>query len=156
MAGGSRWVVAGAAVAVLAVVGTTVLVASGDSETTGAAAGSTGDSRARPGADRPGGHRLTLPIQSYEPLAPDRLRLHYTTGVPECHGRLDRAVVKEDDQEVVVVLVLRPPTAPEDQPCPEIALLEDTVVRLASPLADRQVVDGSTGRRVRRGHHDLF
>jgi hypothetical protein len=60
--------------------------------------------------------------------------------------------VKEADQEVVVVLVARPPAGPGDQPCPDIALLKDTVVHLEAPLGDRRVIDGVSGQVVRRGH----
>ncbi|MDQ4084638.1 MAG: hypothetical protein M3165_02365 [Actinomycetota bacterium] len=168
----SRSVTAGVAVAVLAVVGTAVTMARGDAPDppARAPADTAADRPARPAPPRRAGtapaaprdqgpgrdHRLTLPVQSFEVLAPNRLELRYATGVPACQGRLERAVAKEDDAEVVVVLLLRPPTAPPYQPCPEIALIEDAVVRLAAPLDGRRVVDGSTGRRVRRGHDDLY
>lgn len=96
---------------------------------------------------------LAVPITSYEVLAPDRLQLRYTTGVPQCYGTLDRAHLQETGSRVVVTLLMGPaPTPPAGTPCPEIALVEDTVVQLSEPLGDRTVVDGVSGRAVRRGH----
>ena len=173
MAQRSWWAVAGAAAAVLLTVGTAVAMTSGDpgdpgSGDSGASApgrqtpGSTGaspsvvrpepslvaprDQTARP--DVP----VTLAIQSYEVLGPDRLQVRYAMGVPGCYGSLAQAVVKEDDQEVVLVLMARPPTGPATRPFPDIAQVKDTVVRLDAPLGDRRVVDAVSGRVVLRGH----
>jgi hypothetical protein len=96
---------------------------------------------------------LTVPIQSYEVLAPDRLQVRYTSGVPECYGRLDRALVDESADRVVVTLRLAPVKVPSDAVCPDIALVKDTEVRLDGALGDRQVLDGSGMRPVPRGHH---
>jgi hypothetical protein len=169
----------GVAAAVLAVIGVSVALSSGDDPfVVGDGAGSTDPgSGAPPSRGRPTGSAadaapgppgsavvapraqqlrpdvpLALPIQSYELLAPDRLQVRYTAGVPECYGRLDRVVVDESAGRVVVTLRLRAAKAPADRPCPDIALVEDTVVRLDSPLGDRQVLDGSGLRPVRRGH----
>jgi hypothetical protein len=95
---------------------------------------------------------LGLAIQSYEVVAPDRLSVQYATGLPECYGALDRAYVSESGDRVLVTLRARPVTQPSNQPCPDIAMIEDTLVRLGQPLGDRAVVDGSTGQAVRRGH----
>ena len=173
MAQRSWWAVAGVAAAVLLTVGTAVTMSAGDPASGPAGAGAvdeptpghTGDGppvvRPNPSVVAPRDQTtrpdvpLTLTIESYEVLAPDRLQVRYATGVPECYGSLDRAVVKEADQEVVLVLVARPPTGPADQPCPDIALIKDTVVRLDAPLGDRRVIDGVSGRVVRRGHGDM-
>lgn len=96
---------------------------------------------------------LAVPVQSYEVLAPDRLQLRYTTGVPECSGRLHRAAVAESENRVVVTLLMRAGTAPASRPCPEVAVVRDVVVDLAAPLGERTVVDGVTRRPVPRGHH---
>jgi hypothetical protein len=169
MPGRSWWSAAGAAVAVLLTVGTGVVMTSGDARSGrdggGATAGASGEPA--PGAtpsvmppsvvaprdqtprpDVP----VTLAVQSYEVLAPERLQVRYTTGAPTCYGSLDRAVVKETDQEVVLVLVARPPAGPADRRCPDIAQVSDTVVGLDAPLGDRRVVDGVSGQVVRRGH----
>jgi hypothetical protein len=104
--------------------------------------------------ERPG-LRLGASIQSYELLASDRLQLRYTTGVPECYGRVHRTVVDETDRRVTVTLLLRPPAGAGQRACPEMAVVDDTVVRLAEPLGDRVVVDGGTQRAVRRGHEPM-
>jgi hypothetical protein len=171
MAQRAWWAVAGAAVAVLLTVGTAVLMTSGDP-----GPGSAGGNGA-PGDPAPVGPTpsvvgpkpslvaprdqttrrdvpVTLAIQSYEVLAPDRLQVRYAVGVPECYGTLDRAVAKESGHTVALVLVARPPSGPANQPCPDIALVKDTVVRLDAPLGDRRVVDGVSGQVVRRGHPD--
>jgi hypothetical protein len=96
--------------------------------------------------------RLGLAIQSYEVVAPDRLSVQYATGLPECYGALDRAYVSESGDRVLVTLRVRPVAQPPNEPCPDIAMIEDTLVRLDQPLGDRAVVDGSTGQVVPRGH----
>jgi hypothetical protein len=101
-----------------------------------------------PRADLP----LALAIQSYEQVAPDRLQVRYATGLPECYGALDRAYVSESGDRVLVTLRVRPVAQPPSQPCPDIAMVEDTLVRLDQPLGDRAVVDGTSGQAVRRGH----
>jgi hypothetical protein len=95
---------------------------------------------------------LGLAIQSYEVVAPDRLSVQYATGLPECYGALDRAYVSESGDRVLVTLRVRPVAQPPNEPCPDIAMIEDTLVRLDQPLGDRAVVDGSTGQAVTRGH----
>jgi hypothetical protein len=166
----SWWAAAAVAVAVLLTVGTATVMSSGDGATD-PSAGASGEPGPRPPGrpsppvvkpdpavvaprDQPPRPDVpvTLSIDSYEVLAPDRLRVRYSAGMPACYGALDRVVVKEDGQEVALVLVARPPTGPADQPCPDIALLEHTVVRLDAPLGGRRVVDGVTGQVVRRGH----
>jgi hypothetical protein len=96
--------------------------------------------------------RVGASIQSYELVAPDRLQLRYTTGVPECYGRVVRKAVRETPDRVTVTLLLRPPAGAGSQVCPDIAVVEETEVRLDAPLGDRVVVDGGTQRPVRRGH----
>ena len=95
---------------------------------------------------------LALAIQSYELVAPDRLQVRYATGLPECYGALDRAYVSESGDRVLITLRVRPVAQPPSEPCPDIAMVEDTLVRLDQPLGDRAVVDGASGRSVRRGH----
>jgi hypothetical protein len=95
---------------------------------------------------------LALAIQSYELVAPDRLQVRYATGLPECYGALDRAHVSESGDRVLVTLRVRPVAQPPNEPCPDIAMVEDTLVRLDQPLGDRAVVDGVSGQAVRRGH----
>jgi len=93
-----------------------------------------------------------LAIQSYELVAPDRLSVRYATGLPKCYGALDRAYVSGSGDRVLVTLRVRPVAQPATEPCPDIALVKDTLVNLDQPLGDRAVVDGSTGQAVRRGH----
>jgi hypothetical protein len=95
---------------------------------------------------------LALTIQSYEVVAPDRLSVTYATGLPECYGTLDRAYVSESGDRVLVTLRVRPVEHPSNKPCPDIAMIEDTLVDLDRPLGDRTVVDGVTGQAVTRGH----
>jgi hypothetical protein len=95
---------------------------------------------------------LGLAIQSYEVVAPDRLSVQYATGLPGCYAALDRAYVSESGDRVLVTLRVRPVAQPSNEPCPDIAMIEDTLVRLDRPLGDRAVVDGSTGQAVTRGH----
>jgi hypothetical protein len=179
MAGRSGPAAVGVAAAVLAVIGVSVALSSGDDASlvgdgggvAGAGSGAspsggrspaaaTDGEPAAPGPSvvAPRAQRLrpdvplSLPIQSYELLAPDRLQVRYAAGVPECYGRLDRAVVDESASRVVVTLRLRPAAAPAGQPCPDIALVDETVVRLDRPLGGRVVLDGSGLRPVQRGH----
>jgi hypothetical protein len=178
---GSWWAAAAVTVAVLLTVGTARVMTSGDpgsgraGDPAGASveptSGSDPSGSTQPGStpsvvrpkpslvaprDQPPRPDVpvTLAIQSYEVLAPDRLQVRYATGLPECYGALDRAVVKEADQEVTLVLVARPPTGPADQPCPDIAQVLDTLVHLDAPLGGRRVIDGVSGQVVRRGHRD--
>lgn len=95
---------------------------------------------------------FALVASSYELLAPDRLSVRYATGVPECYGSLSRTVVEESATRVLVTLLVRPPDGPPSGPCPDIALVEETEVRLDSPLGDREVVDGGTRQALPRGH----
>jgi len=172
----SWWVAAAAAVAVLLTAGTVVVMASGDPGPGRAGDPARPPDESPPGSTQPGTTpsvvppkpslvaprdpaarpdvAVTLPILSYEVLAPHRLQVRYATGLPECSGALDRAVVKEADQEVALVLVARRPTGSADRPCPDIALVKDTEVRLDAPLGDRRVLDGVSGRVLRRGHAD--
>lgn len=171
------WLVAaGVAIAVLAVIG--AVVAMSGTGPAGEAASSVGanghQDTAEPAPDSPGPPSspgepapvaprdqqsrpalpLALPIESYELLAPDRLRIRYANGVPECYGTLARAAVTESPQRVLITLLRQPPTGPATRACPEIALVHDTVVELSAPLGDRAVVDGSDPGRgvVRPGH----
>jgi hypothetical protein len=172
----SWWAAAGAAVAVAALVGIVAVMSAGspgsgeagDPASTGDAG--TGDTSAGdpstgdPGtgdtgtavAPRAQAPRPDLPlgltIQSYEVEAPDRLSVQYATGLPRCYGALDRAYVSESGDRVLVTLRVRPVAQPPNEPCPDIAIVKDTLVRLDQPLGDRTVVDGSTGQAVRRGH----
>ena len=128
MAGRSGPMVVGVAAAVLAVIGVSVAMSSGDETRPSGASGPAGSSSAGSDSDahvvapRSQQQRidvpLTLPIQSYVLLAPDRLQVRYTTGVPECYGRLDRAVVTESPSRVVVTLRLRPAPTPPTSPAP--------------------------------------
>jgi hypothetical protein len=170
MAQRSWWAVAAVTVAVLLTVGTAALMTSDDSGSGRAGAGVPpehypGSAGSAPSVARPEPSLVaprdqvarpdapaTLAIQSYDLLAPDRLRVRYAVGVPECYASLDRAVVKEADHEVVLVLVARPPTGPANRPCPDIALVKNAVVRLHAPLGERRVIDGVSGQVVRRGH----
>jgi len=176
MAQRSWWAVAAVTVAVLLTVGTATVMTSRDPGPGRAGDPSGASAEPRPGSAQ-SGHTpsvvgpkpspvaprdqaarpdvpVTLAIQSYEVPAPDRLQVRYATGLPECYGALDRAVVKEADHAVTLVLVARPPTGRADRPCPDIALVKETVVHLDAPLGDRRVVDGVSGHVVRRGHPD--
>jgi hypothetical protein len=94
---------------------------------------------------------LTAVVQSYERAAPDKVRLRYTTGVPQCYGSFDRVLVRETAERVLVtVLLTPPPTTNAGVACPEIALVEQTSVSLQRALGDRLLVDGATGERVPR------
>jgi len=176
MAQRSWWTVAAAALAVLVTVGTAVAMTSSDPgsararDDSSATVPAPDTARSAGPTDTPSVVRpehpvvaprdqvtrpdvpVTLAIESYEVLAPDRLQVRYAVGVPACYGSLDRAVVKEADQEVVLVLVARPPSGPATRPCNDIALLKDAVVRLDAPLGQRRVINGVTGQVVRRGH----
>ena len=186
----SVWMIAAAALAVVAVVGLAVgLSAGSDGESTASGSGaSTAAGRAgsvagdaedlRPAGTQPSGGSATpasppsemgppiaprdqaefpalpifLSIQSYEVLGPRRLEIRYANGVPDCFGTLGRTYAVESDGKVVVWLYRDPPARPFAGPCPEIAVVEDTVVRLSEPLGDRAVVDGADREPVRRGH----
>jgi hypothetical protein len=95
---------------------------------------------------------VALSIQSYELLSPDRVQVRYATGLPRCHGTLGQAIVDESGERVRVTLGVEPVRKPSGAPCPEVAMVKDTVVRLGAALGDRPLVDGATGRVVSRGH----
>lgn len=171
------WVVAFAALAVLVVVGVVVVglgaviqasgpddpdaaggAGPGDEGPGAAQSGSSGqtDSGVAPRSQSPRPDRpLALRIQSYALAAPDRLRVRYTAGVPECYGAFDHAAVEEKDTVVEVTLVLRPVKASDHARCPEIAMVREVTVSLDQPLGDRRLLDGSTGKPVRRGSQPL-
>lgn len=82
-------------------------------------------------------------IDSFYRYGARRLAINYTIGVPECYGTIDEPVVEETGTAVTVTLTRIPPKHDEDIACIEIALLKSVDIRLASPLAGREVLDGS-------------
>ena len=79
-----------------------------------------------------------------------RLAVSYTIGVPECYGTIAEPQVEETPSAVTITLTRIPPRNLGDVACIDIALLKTVEIRLGSPLGDRVVLDGSTGRSVRR------
>ena len=152
--GRSWWAALAAGVAVLAVVGAAVLLGSDDTRKAAApappATAEPDGPQRPPSASSPPQARLPglLTVQSFEVLPPDGLRVRYANGVPECYGTLGRVEVVETASRVVLRLHRDPPKEPATGPCPEMAVVEQTAVRLSRPLGDRQVFDGSSRRPV--------
>jgi hypothetical protein len=76
----------------------------------------------------------------------DKVEVSFYNGVRECYG-LDRVEVVEADESVTIG-VFTGSLPPGDQVCIDIAELQVTVVALEAPLADREVIDASTGAAV--------
>ncbi|WP_061300457.1 hypothetical protein [Herbidospora cretacea] len=72
--------------------------------------------------------------------AGDGVMISWSSGVEPCYT-LDRVDVKETDTEVTVTL-WEGTTDPEAA-CIQIAIEKETFVKLAKPLAGREVVDGA-------------
>ena len=160
-----RWLVPlGAAVAVLVVVAVVwqLRATGGDggvaapSDTASVAPGSPGGGEpGSPGPDLPDGDLTPAPgpdlppgpdtqaIDSYFAYDQTRLALNYTTGVPECYGKVGEPVVEETAAAVTVTLPKIPPEQKGDVACIDIALSKSVDVVLGSPLGDRKVRDGS-------------
>jgi hypothetical protein len=162
--GPGRWLVPlGAALAVLVVValvwtqrpgasgGDAGFAGSSPSGAASVAPGSPGS----PGPDLPGGDLTPAPgpdlppapdtqaIDSYFAYDDTRLALNYTTGVPECYGKVGDPVVEETADAVTVTLPKIAPEQKGDVMCIDIALSKSVDVVLDRPLGDRQVRDGS-------------
>lgn len=116
--------------------------------------GSPGGEPGGGGPDGSGGPQMTNPkgvrIDGYDVPALQQLRLHYTTGVPECYGTIDNPVVKETETSVTVTLTRLEPRSKGERVCIEIALQKKVTVTLDAPLGDRLVRDGSFGGAVVR------
>jgi hypothetical protein len=108
--------------------------------------------RANVGSAASPGPKLTNPngvrIDGFVLDGPTRLVLSYTSGDPECYGRIDTPEVLETDGSVTVTLTLVPPASPPDR-CPDGALHEEVPVDLDTALGDRSVLDASFAQRVR-------
>ena len=72
-----------------------------------------------------------------------RLALNYTTGVPECYGKVGVPMVEETSDDVTVTLPKLPVKQRADVACIDIALSKSVDVLLSEPLGDRVVRDGS-------------
>jgi len=98
---------------------------------------------------------LAVPVAAYQLAgAPDRLRLHYYIGVPECYGVVDpeRGVTVTETVDAVRVLLQRtPPRSDPDTACIDIALARTVTVELQRPLGARAVIDASTGEPIPQG-----
>ena len=91
-------------------------------------------------------------IDSYFAYDASRLALNYTTGVPECYGKIGEPIVEETEAAVTVTLPKIPPKSSGDVACIDIALVKSVDIVLATPLGDRQVRDGSRdGATVKPG-----
>jgi hypothetical protein len=163
--GPGRWLVPlGAAVAVLVVVAVVWTQRPGASGGDAGVAGPSSPSGpasvepgspGSPGPDLPDGNLTPAPgpdlppapdaqaIDSYYAYDDTRLALNYTTGVPECYGKVGEPVVEETADSVTVTLPKIPPEQKGDVVCIDIALSKSVDVVLDRPLGDRQVRDGS-------------
>ena len=162
-----RWLLPlGAALAVLAVI-SVVLWQQGGDPAEGGFAGSTPPSASAvpgspgtgvpgsPGPDVPDGGLTPAPgpelppgpdtqaIDSYFAYGGTRLALNYTTGVPECYGKVGVPMVEETSDDVTVTLPKLPVKQRADVACIDIALSKSVDVLLSEPLGDRVVRDGS-------------
>ncbi len=82
-------------------------------------------------------------IESYFPRDGSTLAMNYTSGVPECYGRVGDPIVEETADAVVVTLPKTMPKQGGDVACIDIALTASVDVELSLPLGDRAVLDGS-------------
>jgi hypothetical protein len=101
-----------------------------------------GDLTPAPGPDLPPGPDTQV-IDSYFEYDETRLALNYTTGVPECYGKVGEPVVEETPDAVTVTLPKLPPTQKGDVACIDIALSKSVDITLDAPLGDREVRDGA-------------
>ncbi len=98
-----------------------------------------------PGPDRPPGPGRQA-IESYYPRDDTTLAMNYTSGVPECYGRVGEPLVEETADAVTVTLPKSMPKQGSDIACIDIALSASVDVTLSRPLGDRDVLDGSRDR----------
>ena len=101
-----------------------------------------GDLTPAPGPDLPPGPDTQV-IDSYFAYDETRLALNYTTGVPECYGKVGQPVVEETADAVTVTLPKLPPEQKGDVACIDIALSKSADISLEAPLGDREVRDGA-------------
>jgi hypothetical protein len=103
-----------------------------------------GDLTPAPGPDLPPGPDTQV-IDSYFAYDETRLALNYTTGVPECYGKVGEPIVEETADAVTVTLPKLPPEQKGDVACIDIALSKSVDISLDAPLRDREVRDGARG-----------
>ena len=103
-----------------------------------------GDLTPAPGPDLPPGPDTQV-IDSYFAYDETRLALNYTTGVPECYGKVGEPVVEETADAVTVTVPKLPPEQKGDIACIDIALSKSVDISLDAPLGDREVRDGARG-----------
>lgn len=171
-AGLRRWLVPLlAALAVLAVVAVGAVVwtgtngdgGSGDVGFGSAPSGGASSEPGSPGTGAPGDDLTPAPapetppgphtqaVDGYFPRDARTLALNYTTGVPECYGKVGEPLVEETADAVTVTLPKLPPKSTRDVVCIDIALMKSVNVTLDAPLGDRAVRDGSRdGAKVSR------
>src|SRR5215213_5402698 len=107
-----------------------------DGSTSAAPADDSGQSVASSGPEQT--NRNGVQIDGFVLQTPTRLVLRYTTGDPECAGRIDTPEVIETDGSVTVTLTLVPPANPPDR-CPDPARQGTVPVDLDTALGDRSV-----------------
>jgi hypothetical protein len=115
-----------------------------------------------PGGPAPdGGARIVTPtpgldgvvraaLDSAVVLDDGRLEVRFYGGVQECYG-VDHVDVAETDTEVTVSVFTGSRPEAAARACIEIAELQAVIVTLDAPLAERVVVDGSSGTPVTVG-----
>ena len=101
-----------------------------------------------PGPDSPPPVAGTQAIEGYFLRDERTLALNYTTGVPECYGKVGEPRVEETEDAVIVTLEKSPPKNTRDVVCIDIAYMRSVDVTLESPLGDRVVLDGSREQTV--------
>ncbi|MDN5864662.1 MAG: DUF885 domain-containing protein [Gammaproteobacteria bacterium] len=83
---------------------------------------------------------------------PTTLQVSYSAGYEPCVGKLGRVEVEQTSSTVTITLHrIRPPESEQPQMCPHYRVLKWVEVRLAKPLGDRKIIDGSSGREVAPG-----
>lgn len=86
-------------------------------------------------------------LDSAVALPSDKVEVRFYGGVEGCHG-VDHIEVEEAAESVTVTVFTGTPPEAAARACIEIAEFQAVIVALASPLAGRAIVDGSTGAEV--------
>src|SRR5690606_15441838 len=99
--------------------------------------------------DEPPRQQRTLPIVSAAPAARDARELVVTYRLPSpCAPGLHHVGVDETPAKVVLTLHREAPDPKGGEVCAQVIVERSTRVRLAEPLGDRVVIDGTTGKPV--------
>ena len=136
-----------AALAVLVVVGSLLVLRGGPGdEAGGTAPGSPASASPVPVSPAPGDLPPTRDVTLLGWTGHgSTIRVSYATGLPACSGQVLPPQVEESASSVTVTLRLQPPRHRRLQVCPDLAMITAVEVHLQAPVGGRVVRDGGHG-----------